>query len=58
MIIPLFIFLLQLEEKVRLWQDSPACDLNPWIIQLDNWVDAVFSALKFLAGEAIGTFNA
>ncbi|XP_064607968.1 nuclear factor related to kappa-B-binding protein-like isoform X2 [Liolophura sinensis] len=44
----------KMEEKVREWQESSTCSLNPWFSQQPNWVDAVVSALKFLSGDALG----
>lgn len=47
----------QLEERVREWQESPASALNSWVHQQENWVDCVVSALKFLSGDVLGNFS-
>ena len=46
--------MLQLEEKVREWQESPMSSLNVWYNLQKNWMDVVVQALKFLAGDLIG----
>ncbi|KAK2879601.1 nuclear factor related to kappa-B-binding protein isoform X1 [Channa argus] len=40
-----------LEEKVQMWQCSPASSLNIWFSSASCWSDLVFQALQFLAGE-------
>ncbi|KAK9536670.1 hypothetical protein VZT92_006434 [Zoarces viviparus] len=40
-----------LEEKVQMWQSSPASSLNVWFSSVPCWSDLVFQALQFLAGE-------
>ncbi|KAF6728904.1 Nuclear factor related to kappa-B-binding protein [Oryzias melastigma] len=42
---------LMLEEKVQMWQMSPASSLNPWFSSASCWSDLVLQALQFLAGE-------
>uniref|UniRef100_A0A3P8VPC7 Nuclear factor related to kappaB binding protein n=1 Tax=Cynoglossus semilaevis TaxID=244447 RepID=A0A3P8VPC7_CYNSE len=43
-----------LEEKVLLWQSSPASSLNPWFSSASCWSELVLQALQFLAGETKG----
>ncbi|XP_061595796.1 nuclear factor related to kappa-B-binding protein isoform X2 [Cololabis saira] len=40
-----------LEEKVQLWQSSPASSLNVWFSSASCWSDLALQALQFLAGE-------
>ncbi|XP_023277341.1 nuclear factor related to kappa-B-binding protein [Seriola lalandi dorsalis] len=40
-----------LEEKVQMWQSSPASALNGWFSSASCWSDLVLQALQFLAGE-------
>ncbi|KAK5858401.1 hypothetical protein PBY51_002544 [Eleginops maclovinus] len=40
-----------LEEKVQIWQSSPASSLNVWFSSVPCWSDLVLQALQFLAGE-------
>ncbi|XP_030294669.1 nuclear factor related to kappa-B-binding protein [Sparus aurata] len=40
-----------LEDKVQLWQSSPASSLNVWFSAVPCWSDLVLQALQFLAGE-------
>uniref|UniRef100_A0A8C9XKF2 Nuclear factor related to kappaB binding protein n=1 Tax=Sander lucioperca TaxID=283035 RepID=A0A8C9XKF2_SANLU len=40
-----------LEEKVQMWQSSPASCLNVWFSSVPCWSDLVLQALQFLAGE-------
>ncbi|XP_018547174.1 nuclear factor related to kappa-B-binding protein isoform X1 [Lates calcarifer] len=40
-----------LEEKVQMWQSSPASSLNTWFSSASCWSDLVLQALQFLAGE-------
>ncbi|XP_056140576.1 nuclear factor related to kappa-B-binding protein [Lampris incognitus] len=40
------------EEKVQMWQSSPASSLNPWFSSVSCWSEQVLPALQFLAGEA------
>ncbi|XP_019941400.2 nuclear factor related to kappa-B-binding protein [Paralichthys olivaceus] len=42
---------LMLEEKVQMWQSSPASSLNVWFSSASCWSDLVLQALQFLAGE-------
>uniref|UniRef100_A0A665UUX6 Nuclear factor related to kappa-B-binding protein n=1 Tax=Echeneis naucrates TaxID=173247 RepID=A0A665UUX6_ECHNA len=42
---------LMLEEKVQIWQSSPASSLNLWFSSASCWSDLVLQALQFLAGE-------
>ncbi|XP_045896826.1 nuclear factor related to kappa-B-binding protein isoform X1 [Micropterus dolomieu] len=42
---------LMLEEKVQMWQSSPASSLNVWFSSVPCWSDLVLQALQFLAGE-------
>ncbi|XP_059206907.1 nuclear factor related to kappa-B-binding protein isoform X1 [Centropristis striata] len=42
---------LMLEEKVQIWQSSPASSLNVWFSSVPCWSDLVLQALQFLAGE-------
>ncbi|XP_049597761.1 nuclear factor related to kappa-B-binding protein [Syngnathus scovelli] len=41
-----------LEEKVQMWQMSPASSLNAWFSSASCWSDLVLHALQFLAGES------
>lgn len=41
-----------IEEKVQVWQSSPASSLNPWFSSASCWSELVLPALQFLAGEA------
>ncbi|KAM9781328.1 nuclear factor related to kappa-B-binding protein [Syngnathus typhle] len=41
-----------LEEKVQMWQMSPASSLNTWFSSASCWSDLVLHALQFLAGES------
>lgn len=49
------IVLSQLEDKVQMWQFSPASSLNVWFSSVPCWSDLVLQALQFLAGETKGT---
>ncbi|XP_026228001.1 nuclear factor related to kappa-B-binding protein isoform X2 [Anabas testudineus] len=40
-----------IEEKVQMWQCSPASSLNVWFSSASSWSDLVLQALQFLAGE-------
>ncbi|XP_068600571.1 nuclear factor related to kappa-B-binding protein [Brachionichthys hirsutus] len=40
-----------LEDKVQIWQSSPASSLNVWFSAVPCWSDLVVQALQFLAGE-------
>ncbi|XP_061904563.1 nuclear factor related to kappa-B-binding protein-like isoform X1 [Entelurus aequoreus] len=40
-----------LEEKVQMWQLSPASALNVWFSSASCWSELVLHALQFLAGE-------
>ncbi|XP_029029987.1 nuclear factor related to kappa-B-binding protein isoform X2 [Betta splendens] len=40
-----------IEEKVQMWQCSPASSLNVWFSSASCWSDLVLQALQFLAGE-------
>ncbi|XP_030010505.1 nuclear factor related to kappa-B-binding protein isoform X2 [Sphaeramia orbicularis] len=40
-----------MEDKVQLWQSSPASSLNVWFSSASCWSDLVLQALQFLAGE-------
>ncbi|TKS83020.1 Nuclear factor related to kappa-B-binding protein DNA-binding protein R kappa-B [Collichthys lucidus] len=40
-----------LEDKVHMWQSSPASSLNVWFSSVPCWSDLVLQALQFLAGE-------
>ncbi|XP_040907751.1 nuclear factor related to kappa-B-binding protein isoform X2 [Toxotes jaculatrix] len=40
-----------LEEKVQMWQSSPASSLNVWFSSASCWSDLVLQGLQFLAGE-------
>ncbi|XP_020778598.1 nuclear factor related to kappa-B-binding protein isoform X1 [Boleophthalmus pectinirostris] len=40
-----------IEEKIQLWQSSPASSLNAWFSSACCWSDLVLQALQFLAGE-------
>ncbi|XP_053187852.1 nuclear factor related to kappa-B-binding protein isoform X1 [Scomber japonicus] len=42
---------LMIEEKVQMWQSSPASSLNVWFSSASCWSDLVVQALQFLAGE-------
>uniref|UniRef100_A0A3Q1FGT0 Nuclear factor related to kappa-B-binding protein n=1 Tax=Acanthochromis polyacanthus TaxID=80966 RepID=A0A3Q1FGT0_9TELE len=42
---------LTLEEKVQMWQSSPASSLNVWFSSASCWSDLVLQALQFLGGE-------
>ncbi|CAJ1064009.1 nuclear factor related to kappa-B-binding protein [Xyrichtys novacula] len=42
---------LMLEDKVQMWQSSPASSLNVWFSSVPCWSDLVLQALQFLAGE-------
>ncbi|XP_074528568.1 nuclear factor related to kappa-B-binding protein isoform X2 [Halichoeres trimaculatus] len=42
---------LSLEDKVQMWQSSPASSLNVWFSSVPCWSDLVLQALQFLAGE-------
>lgn len=44
----------QLEDKVQMWQSSPASSLNVWFSSVPCWSDLVLQALQFLAGETKG----
>uniref|UniRef100_A0A8C4F419 Nuclear factor related to kappaB binding protein n=1 Tax=Dicentrarchus labrax TaxID=13489 RepID=A0A8C4F419_DICLA len=44
-----------LEEKVQMWQSSPASSLNVWFSSVPCWSDLVLQALQFLAGETKGS---
>ncbi|KAM9297036.1 LOW QUALITY PROTEIN: nuclear factor related to kappa-B-binding protein [Gastrophryne carolinensis] len=46
--------LILLEEKVSLWQASPASTLNGWFSAAPNWCDLVHSALLYLTGDGKG----
>ncbi|KAM9332128.1 nuclear factor related to kappa-B-binding protein isoform 1-T4 [Pholidichthys leucotaenia] len=39
------------EEKVQMWQSSPASSLNVWFSSASCWSDLVLQALYFLAGD-------
>nr|XP_061801781.1 nuclear factor related to kappa-B-binding protein-like [Nerophis lumbriciformis] len=41
-----------LEEKVQMWQLSPASSLNAWFSSASCWSDLVLHALQFLSGES------
>ncbi|XP_054610372.1 nuclear factor related to kappa-B-binding protein [Dunckerocampus dactyliophorus] len=41
-----------LEEKVQMWQLSPASSLNSWFSSASCWSELVLHALQFLAGES------
>ncbi|XP_077597276.1 nuclear factor related to kappa-B-binding protein [Stigmatopora nigra] len=41
-----------LEEKVQMWQMSPASSLNAWFSSASCWSDMVLHALQFLSGES------
>ncbi|KAM3869489.1 nuclear factor related to kappa-B-binding protein [Diretmus argenteus] len=41
-----------LEDKVQMWQSSPASSLNLWFSSASCWSELVLPALQFLAGEA------
>ena len=49
-----YILIPQLEDKVQLWQSSPASSLNVWFSAVPCWSDLVLQALQFLAGETKG----
>uniref|UniRef100_A0AAV2JAN5 Nuclear factor related to kappa-B-binding protein n=1 Tax=Knipowitschia caucasica TaxID=637954 RepID=A0AAV2JAN5_KNICA len=40
-----------IEEKIQLWQSSPASSLNAWFSSASCWSDLILQALQFLAGE-------
>ncbi|KAM3601807.1 uncharacterized protein V6R79_019141 [Siganus canaliculatus] len=40
-----------LEDRVQMWQSSPASSLNVWFSAVPCWSDLVLQALQFLAGE-------
>ncbi|XP_028278120.1 nuclear factor related to kappa-B-binding protein [Parambassis ranga] len=40
-----------LEEKVQIWQSSPASSLNVWFSSASCWADLILQALQFLGGE-------
>ncbi|CAN9501298.1 unnamed protein product [Ophioblennius macclurei] len=40
-----------LEDKVQMWQSSPASTLNAWFSSASCWSELVLQALQFLAGE-------
>ncbi|KAK7926104.1 hypothetical protein WMY93_008414 [Mugilogobius chulae] len=40
-----------IEEKIQVWQSSPASSLNAWFSSASCWSDLVLQALQFLAGE-------
>lgn len=42
---------LLIEEKIQVWQSSPASSLNAWFSSASCWSDLVLQALQFLAGE-------
>lgn len=44
----------QLEEKVQIWQSSPASSLNVWFSSASCWSDLILQALQFLGGETKG----
>ncbi|XP_072282735.1 nuclear factor related to kappa-B-binding protein isoform X2 [Pyxicephalus adspersus] len=46
-----------LEEKVSLWQASPASTLNSWYSAASNWCDLVHSALLYLSGDSKGALS-
>uniref|UniRef100_A0A8C2ZX26 Nuclear factor related to kappa-B-binding protein n=1 Tax=Cyclopterus lumpus TaxID=8103 RepID=A0A8C2ZX26_CYCLU len=46
-----------LEEKVQMWQSSPASSLNVWFSSVPCWSDLVLQALQFLAGETKGMYG-
>ncbi|XP_040182175.1 nuclear factor related to kappa-B-binding protein isoform X1 [Rana temporaria] len=46
-----------LEEKVSLWQGSPASTLNSWYSAASNWCDLVHSALLYLSGDSKGALS-
>lgn len=50
-----YVFISQFEEKVQIWQSSPASSLNVWFSSVPCWSDLVLQALQFLAGETKGT---
>lgn len=47
----------QIEEKVQMWQCSPASSLNVWFSSASCWSDLVLQALQFLAGETKGNLQ-
>ncbi|KAM5131791.1 nuclear factor related to kappa-B-binding protein [Mantella aurantiaca] len=49
--------LILLEEKVSLWQVSPASTLNSWYSTASNWCDLVHSALLYLSGDGKGALS-
>uniref|UniRef100_A0A8C5F0M5 Nuclear factor related to kappa-B-binding protein n=1 Tax=Gouania willdenowi TaxID=441366 RepID=A0A8C5F0M5_GOUWI len=46
-----------LEEKVQVWQTSPASSLNAWFSSASCWSELVLQALQFLAGETKGKWR-
>ena len=44
----------QLEEKVREWQESASSNHSSWINDQLTWVDLVSSALRFMSGDVVG----
>uniref|UniRef100_A0A669BJT0 Nuclear factor related to kappa-B-binding protein n=1 Tax=Oreochromis niloticus TaxID=8128 RepID=A0A669BJT0_ORENI len=46
-----------LEEKVQIWQSSPAGPINAWFSSASCWSDLVVQALQFLAGETKGKYG-
>ncbi|XP_018427830.1 PREDICTED: nuclear factor related to kappa-B-binding protein [Nanorana parkeri] len=49
--------LILLEEKISLWQVSPASTLNSWYSTATNWCDLVHSALLYLSGDSKGALS-
>uniref|UniRef100_A0A667YPX3 Nuclear factor related to kappaB binding protein n=1 Tax=Myripristis murdjan TaxID=586833 RepID=A0A667YPX3_9TELE len=47
------LFCAQVEEKVQMWQSSPASSLNLWFSFASCWSELVLGALQFLAGEGM-----
>jgi len=41
---------------MKAWMDSPYADRCAWLAALDEWLELIPSALKFLAGETIGSY--
>jgi len=53
----MFIVYIQLEEKVREWQDSgSAAGRCFWVSQRANWADLIPSAVRFLSDGILGKF--
>lgn len=52
-----YILISQMEEKVQMWQCSPASSLNVWFSSASCWSDLVLQALQFLAGETKGNLQ-